>query len=159
MTEPGRCHDGGGLYLQMSGRLTKAWMLRYSFAGVARHLGLGPFPKISLLDARKLAAQARMQLQQGIDPAVERHERKRAAKQAREQEKIDNTRRTTFAQCVDAYLKMRSKRPEHARAFFILDVNRAIRNPCHPFRPCHPLGRPASPGLASSVARQPSPRW
>ena len=46
----------------------------------------------------------------------------------------------------------------HGNIIFSI-IDRAISNPCHPFRPFHPRGRPASLGSASSAARQPSPRW
>lgn len=48
-------HDGGGLYLQItgspSGQITKYCLYRYSVKGKDRRLGLGPYPTVSLADA------------------------------------------------------------------------------------------------------------
>jgi hypothetical protein len=39
---PGLYADGGGLYLQVSQQKTKAWIFRFTRAGVPRKMGLGP---------------------------------------------------------------------------------------------------------------------
>jgi hypothetical protein len=45
-------HDGGGLYLQItgmpSGQITKYCLYGYSVEGKDRRLGLGPYPRVSL---------------------------------------------------------------------------------------------------------------
>ena len=41
---------------------------RYQINKKRRDAGLGKFPKISLLQARKAASEARLLLQRGIDP-------------------------------------------------------------------------------------------
>ncbi len=45
--KPGLYDDGGGLYLQVSDRLTKAWVFRFMMAGRARKMGLGDFDLVS----------------------------------------------------------------------------------------------------------------
>ena len=49
-----------------SGR--KTFWLRYTFRGIKRAMRLGGFPATSLFDARRLALEARGQLDRGIDP-------------------------------------------------------------------------------------------
>lgn len=75
--------DGSGLYLQIMPSGSKSWVMRYMLNGKARTMGLGSFGDqgdgVSLAVARELAASARMQVKQGIDPLVTR-QAERAAK-------------------------------------------------------------------------------
>jgi hypothetical protein len=54
---PGLYADGGGLYMQVSRQKTKAWIFRFTRAGVPRKMGLGPVSvkpndkRITLADA------------------------------------------------------------------------------------------------------------
>lgn len=68
-TTPGRYFDGGsGLHLLIKRSGRKYWVLRYTFAGRRRDMGLGVFPRQSLAEARKASQAARVQLDSGIDP-------------------------------------------------------------------------------------------
>ena len=76
--DPGRHAVGGdpGLLLQVqtrdgrdqpnSGR--SSWVLQYMIAGRRRQLGLGPYPEVTLADAREKARQVRQGIRDGIDP-------------------------------------------------------------------------------------------
>ena len=55
-----------GLYLAITGEGGRSWVLRYSFGGKRRDMGLGPFEVIGLADARELAMAARRQILAGI---------------------------------------------------------------------------------------------
>ena len=44
--------DGRGLYLQVSSTMTKSWLFRFMRAGRERWMGLGPYPDVSLAEAR-----------------------------------------------------------------------------------------------------------
>jgi integrase len=90
--------DGKGLWLQVSAFGTRSWLLRYMVAGRARVMGLGPYPEVTLKEARDRAAGARRQIRDGIDPIDARRERKMAAK-------IEAAKLTSFAQCVEEYLE------------------------------------------------------
>ena len=57
--EKGMHHDGGGLYLQVSGAGAKSWIFRFTLDGRAREMGLGPVHAIPLAEARKRAAECR----------------------------------------------------------------------------------------------------
>jgi hypothetical protein len=46
--EPGMYPDGGGLYLQVTGRRAKSWIYRYQRGGKERHMGLGSLSAVSL---------------------------------------------------------------------------------------------------------------
>lgn len=64
--------DGDGLTFTLSAKGTAAWVLRYRFVGKARELTIGRYPDITLSKARELAAEARVQIQQGRDVAREK---------------------------------------------------------------------------------------
>jgi integrase len=61
-------HDGGGLYLRASATGAKSWVFRFQLDGKRRDMGLGPYPDISLADARAKASVHRKQRHDGIDP-------------------------------------------------------------------------------------------
>jgi integrase len=65
---PAVLHDGGGLYLRVSPSGAKSWVFRFQLAGRRRDMGLGPYPDVSLADARSRAAEHRKQRLDGIDP-------------------------------------------------------------------------------------------
>lgn len=57
-----RVADGGGLWLQISDKGAKSWLFIYRWHGKRPELGLGPYPAVSLADARRLADEARAHL-------------------------------------------------------------------------------------------------
>src|SRR5215813_3740546 len=67
-----RLLDGAGLYLQItksgSGGVNKNWIFRYELDGERHDLGLGPLHTVGLSDARRRAAELRLQILDGIDP-------------------------------------------------------------------------------------------
>ena len=65
---PAVLHDGGGLYLRVSDTGAKSWVFRFQLDGKRRDMGLGPFPDISLAEARAKATEHRKQRHEGIDP-------------------------------------------------------------------------------------------
>lgn len=66
--EPGRFHDGNGLYLQVRSTNNKSWLFRYTFKGKAREMGLGSYPQLSLADARNRLAKHRSILRDPDNP-------------------------------------------------------------------------------------------
>src|ERR1700758_291809 len=85
----GMYHDGGGLYLQVSGSGTKSWIFRFTLDGRAREMGLGPVHAIPLADARKRAAECRRMRLDGIDPIEARRGR-------RDQERLASAKAANF---------------------------------------------------------------
>ncbi|QLC25082.1 integrase arm-type DNA-binding domain-containing protein [Parasphingopyxis algicola] len=69
---PGRHGDGRGLYLVVKDSGTRSWVLRIQHRGRRRDLGLGPFPDVSLAEARIGAMELRKQVRAGLDPVAER---------------------------------------------------------------------------------------
>ena len=61
----GNHSDGGNLYLRKKGQRA-SWVFRYKLKGRVKELGLGSYPSRSLSDARKVAAELRTQLLDGL---------------------------------------------------------------------------------------------
>lgn len=74
LTQPGIYSDGNRLYLQVSPAGTKSWLLIYRRAGKRTEMGLGPFPTLSLAQAREHALTLNKLLLEGKDPLVERRQ-------------------------------------------------------------------------------------
>jgi integrase len=96
--KPGLYGDGHGLYLQVSAFDTKSWVFRYMIDGRARKRGLGPIHTVSLAEARKRAADARLKALDGIDP-IDEHKAQRAAR------KVEAAKTLTFGQAAESYIK------------------------------------------------------
>lgn len=102
-TPPGKYHDGAGLYLiavrGAGGVINRNWSFRYGIGnGKHRYLGLGPYPLVTLQQARARAADARDLLAKGTDPIAHKHA-VRASLSQREPTKV-----STFAECATAYI-------------------------------------------------------
>lgn len=103
--------DGNGLYLRVGPNGAKAWVLRYRFGPKRREMGLGPFPAVSLGDARDKADACRRQRAEGTDPL----EMRRAVQTARRK---DTAHTMSFRQCAEAYIAAHSpswRNPKHAQ--------------------------------------------
>ena len=102
---PGKYPNGGNLYLEVSEStrknsskaITKSWLFRYSRFGKDTWLGLGPYPDVTLSDARDLATAERKKKWSGIDPLTDKQARRRALRSAH-----DNM--LTFAECAEKYV-------------------------------------------------------
>lgn len=68
--------DEHGLTFTLSNKGTAAWTLRYRISGKRKELTLGRYPDLSLSDARKMAAEKRVAVSQGVDVALEKQNRK-----------------------------------------------------------------------------------
>lgn len=68
--------DGNGLYLMITPTGTKSWRLKYRFQGKEKLISLGPYPTVSLKEARERATAARKTLESGTDPSAERKREK-----------------------------------------------------------------------------------
>lgn len=68
----GKYSDGGNLYLIVSRTGSRKWILRFTWRGRAKEMGLGSARSVSLADAREKAAAARRKIAQGINPIEDR---------------------------------------------------------------------------------------
>ena len=70
--------DGGGLQLWVQPTGSRLWRLAYRFDAKQKLLALGPYPAISLADARSAREEAKRFLAAGVDPSAAKHEKKAA---------------------------------------------------------------------------------
>jgi integrase len=66
--KPGKYSDGGNLYLIVSETGARKWVLRFTWRGRAKEMGLGSAASVPLADAREKAASARRKIAQGVNP-------------------------------------------------------------------------------------------
>lgn len=78
--EAGRYGDGNGLWLFKRNVSHGKWVLNVTVHGRRREMGLGPFPDVSLKEAREDCLKWRRLAQQGIDPIKERERLRRVSK-------------------------------------------------------------------------------
>ncbi len=113
----GKYPDGGNLYLQVrkstrkieTDGVTKSWLFRYSRFGKDTWLGLGPYPDVTLSEARDLATRERKKMHQGIDPLTDKRARQIAARTAHEN-------MLTFTECAELYIESQApgwSNPKH----------------------------------------------
>lgn len=87
-----------GLLLQITPTGGRSWLMRYQIGDRRRELGLGPFPDVTLAQARERAREARDQIRAGVDPVEASQERRRALV-------ASLGRALTFDEAVSRYLK------------------------------------------------------
>lgn len=106
---PGLYGDGAGLWLNVTEGGSKSWVLRYTLAGKERRAGLGPFPEVSLAEAREAAVNFRRQVRNGQDPVEEKRKAKASAQ-------AEQAKSVTFDWCAEKYIaahKPSWKNPKH----------------------------------------------
>lgn len=86
-----------GLYIQITPKDGRSWVLRTKVGEKRRDIGLGGFPGVTLAQAREKAREARTKIENGIDPVEERKAAKAALVAAQR-------RGLTFADAVDKAL-------------------------------------------------------
>jgi integrase len=96
-SRPGLHPDGNGLYLHVGASGSRSWILRYRHGGRRHDIGLGPYPLISLADARQRANQRRRLLVDGIDPLAERRAQRAA-------EATERVKAITLRQAAESYI-------------------------------------------------------
>jgi integrase len=90
--KPGRYSDGDGLYFKTMGIGRAYWTYRYAVGGKGRETSLGPFPEVTLDEARIKHAELRAVVLKKIDPRAKGSAARPSAK-------------PTFGQCADAYIR------------------------------------------------------
>ncbi len=68
--------DTGGLYLYVTKAGARIWRMKYRFDRKEQRLIFGPYPEVSLADAREMRDVARRQLRNNQNPIVERRKAK-----------------------------------------------------------------------------------
>ncbi|MDR2614347.1 MAG: integrase arm-type DNA-binding domain-containing protein, partial [Candidatus Accumulibacter sp.] len=68
MERPYKLFDGGGLHLFVSPTGAKTWRVAYRLLGKPKTMSFGPYPDVSLAEAREKLAGVKAVLRQGGDP-------------------------------------------------------------------------------------------
>lgn len=76
--------DGGGLYVEVKPSGSKLWRLKFEHAGKESRTSFGPYPVVSISQARKMRDDAKAELLAGKSPVVTKKARKNEAKAATE---------------------------------------------------------------------------
>jgi integrase len=100
-----------GLALQVSTSGARSWVLRYRAGVKRRDMGLGAFPGVTLAEARKSAAAARVKIKAGADPIEDAS----AARSARD---AANAAALTFDKCAEKFIASKAsewKNDKHAQ--------------------------------------------
>ncbi|RKE40148.1 integrase [Paraburkholderia sp. BL23I1N1] len=98
---PGHYSDGGGLYMQIADSGARSWVFRFKLGGRVREMGLGPLSRVSLGEARKLAAGYRDMVRDLIDPILARREQQR-----RQLLDISSDANLTFREAAEAFVRV-----------------------------------------------------
>lgn len=77
--DPGKHFDGGGLWFAKGKDGNAKWFLRVVVHGQRREMGLGPYPAVSLKEARLEAEKWRAVVRTGQDPIKLREKQRRDA--------------------------------------------------------------------------------
>lgn len=86
--KPYRLSDGRGLFLLINPNGSKWWRFHYRFLGKQKTLSMGVFPEVGLADARQKITEARILLNQGVDPSSQRKEQKQSIEESNNFENI-----------------------------------------------------------------------
>src|SRR5262249_28340278 len=90
---PGLYPDGHGLYLQVTERGTKSWLLLYKYRKRRRKMGLGPLRLVDRNAARRKRDDAHRLLLDGIDPLAFHATRRTPSRWATRRASTSRTRR------------------------------------------------------------------
>jgi integrase len=101
---PARHADGQGLFFKTTGKGKAYFVARYTIHGTGRETSLGPFPELTLDQARIKHLRMLADIAEGRDPVAERQKGKAVAKVVR------RTGATTFSEAADAFLDRQDKR-------------------------------------------------
>lgn len=75
--KPYKLTDSNGLYIVINPNGSKLWRYRFRIDGKESVFSIGAYPEISLAEAREKRKEARLLVQQGINPAKDRADKKR----------------------------------------------------------------------------------
>jgi hypothetical protein len=102
-----KLYDELGLFLVISPSGSRLWRMKFRHGGSEKKLSFGPYPQVSLRDARKLRDDARDLLVAGKNPALEKQ---------REKLRGDVLAENTFTSIANEYCRKRRRDGDRAWA-------------------------------------------
>ena len=112
LTQPGLHAVGGvsGLCLQIMAPSSRSWVLRVTMPnGKRRCMGLGPYPLVTLAEARESARRARLKVRDNVDPIDD-------AKAVRSALRATEAKHKTFKEAAEAYIETREQGWRNSRS-------------------------------------------
>ena len=125
--------DGEGLQLWVKPSGSKLWNLAYRFDRKQRKLAIGPFPRVSLKDARTRRDEAKRLLDDGLDPS----QQKRLAKVAATAQNAN-----TFATIADELLAQKRREGKASATITKLEWLFGLAKPALGVRPITAIEAP-----------------
>lgn len=104
--KPYKIADSGGLYLYVAPTGLKSWRMKFRFQGKEKLLTFGPYPQVTISEARRKRDDARGQLRDQVDPSGARER----ARQEKAQERLDRAREMTFERIGRAWHELQKVR-------------------------------------------------
>jgi integrase len=80
--KPYKLSDGGGLYLLINPNGSRYWRLKYRIDEKEKVLALGVYPTVSAKDVRKTANEAKLLINEGIDPSIAKKQQRASISQS-----------------------------------------------------------------------------
>ncbi len=115
--------DYDGLYLHISAIGTRAWYFRYTWLDQRARLSLGSYPELSLREARELRDQARSLIAKGINPRLDRKQKRQATKLAGQ---------NTFMAVYEKWMEHRQLTLEEGRQSSLSQIRRVFKKDVFP---------------------------
>ena len=97
LEKPYKLSDASGLFLLVKPNGSKLWQQKYRYNGKERLLSHGPYPDVSLAQARQKRDEARALLSNGTDPSIQKR---------LDHIEAETQSRTTFLLVAEEYLQM-----------------------------------------------------
>ena len=141
---PKRHPDGEGLFFKVAGQGKAYWTYRYTLGGKESERSLGPYPEMSLDQARIRHLELRAAVAKKVDPMAKR--------EGRAGGKAAPTGTPTFGQCADAHLSAHDaewRNPKHAQQWAM-----TLTKYCAPIRDL-----PVDQVDTKAVLKVVEPRW
>ena len=140
--------DNDCLGLMVSAAGGKSWIFRYYWLGKQKRLSLGGYPALSLREARGERDKAQALLAKGIDPQIERDQRRHAAKLAGEY---------TFKIVFDAWVEHRRKELKEGRQSTLSQILRIFNKDVLPTlgkMSIYDIRRPQLVGVVAAIEKR-----
>jgi integrase len=124
-----RLRDGAGLFLYITPSNSRSWRFEYRYFGQRRVLVYGSYPDLSLKEARKRHAAARLQLANGQDPAEEQKktDQQKRAELNKEAEDKKNPFRVVAADWLEEHMAAKKKANKPLSKVWESNVKRWIK--------------------------------
>jgi integrase len=140
--KPYKLADSGGLYLFVTPTGSRLWRIKYRYLGKEKSLSPGPYPLVSIAEAREKRDEAKKLLLNDIDPMTDKKQIKRGA--------IRNAQNTFQAVALEWYGKKQKKWSNgHS-----LNTLRRLEIDIFPYIGARPIAEIDAPELLDDVLRR-----